>query len=63
VELFSLADQVLVVDPVGFGLDSAVEVTSALAVAWQFSGGDREAREKTALGRLNTRSPASSLQP
>jgi divalent metal cation (Fe/Co/Zn/Cd) transporter len=34
---------------IGFGLDSAVEVTSALAVAWQFSGGDREAREKTAL--------------
>lgn len=36
----------------GFGLDSAVEVSSAAAVAWQFSARDhalREAREKTAL--------------
>ncbi|MDA4110710.1 cation transporter [Mycolicibacterium holsaticum] len=34
---------------VGFGLDSAVEVASAAAVAWQFSAPDPEAREKTAL--------------
>ena len=37
---------------IGFGLDSVVEVSSAAAVAWQFSAGDdavREAREKTAL--------------
>jgi divalent metal cation (Fe/Co/Zn/Cd) transporter len=36
---------------VGFGLDSTIEVASAAAVAWQFSGsGSRvEARERTAL--------------
>lgn len=37
---------------IGFGLDSVVEVSSAAAVAWQFSAADhavREAREKTAL--------------
>ena len=35
---------------VGFGLDSAVEVLSALAVSWQFSGRvDARARERTAL--------------
>ncbi|MEN8652091.1 cation transporter [Streptomyces sp. 21So2-11] len=37
---------------VGFGLDSVIEVSSAAAVAWQFSARDhavREAREKTAL--------------
>jgi divalent metal cation (Fe/Co/Zn/Cd) transporter len=34
---------------IGFGLDSIVEVASAAAVAWQFSGPDHEAREKTAL--------------
>ncbi|MGW4233649.1 cation transporter [Streptomyces sp. NPDC004980] len=37
---------------VGFGLDSIVEVSSAVAVAWQFSAGEhtvREAREKKAL--------------
>ncbi|MEY9834882.1 cation transporter [Streptacidiphilus sp. EB103A] len=37
---------------VGFGLDSVIEVSSAAAVAWQFSATDhhlREAREKTAL--------------
>ncbi|WP_406498567.1 cation transporter [Streptomyces sp. NBC_01604] len=37
---------------IGFGLDSVVEVSSAAAVAWQFSATDhavREAREKTAL--------------
>jgi divalent metal cation (Fe/Co/Zn/Cd) transporter len=34
---------------VGFGLDSIVEVLSAVAVAWQFSSPDPEAREKTAL--------------
>ena len=34
---------------VGFGLDSAVEVLSAAAVAWQFSGPDPQARERVAL--------------
>jgi divalent metal cation (Fe/Co/Zn/Cd) transporter len=34
---------------ISFGLDSIVEVTSAIAVAWQFAGRDPEAREKTAL--------------
>ncbi|MCX2968621.1 MULTISPECIES: cation diffusion facilitator family transporter [Streptomyces] len=37
---------------IGFGLDSVVEVSSATAVAWQFSATDdavRESREKTAL--------------
>lgn len=34
---------------IAFGLDSTVEVASATAVAWQFSGPDPEARERTAL--------------
>jgi divalent metal cation (Fe/Co/Zn/Cd) transporter len=34
---------------VGFGLDSTIEVASAVAVAWQFSGRDPEARERVAL--------------
>jgi divalent metal cation (Fe/Co/Zn/Cd) transporter len=34
---------------VGFGLDSVVEVSSAAAVAWQFSAVDPETREKAAL--------------
>ncbi|MCV7206940.1 cobalt transporter [Mycolicibacterium peregrinum] len=34
---------------IGFGLDSVIEVSSAAAVAWQFSGPDPEAREKAAL--------------
>jgi len=34
---------------IGFGLDSMIEVASATAVAWQFSGQDPEARERTAL--------------
>ncbi len=34
---------------VGFGLDSVIEVSSAAAVAWQFSKPDHEARERTAL--------------
>ncbi|MET7871984.1 cation transporter [Streptomyces cyaneofuscatus] len=37
---------------VGFGLDSVIEVSSATAVAWQFSARDhavREARERAAL--------------
>jgi hypothetical protein len=34
---------------IGFGLDSVIEVASAAAVAWQFSGEDPEARERTAL--------------
>jgi divalent metal cation (Fe/Co/Zn/Cd) transporter len=33
----------------GFGLDSVIEVSSAAAVAWQFSAKDPESREKTAL--------------
>ncbi|MFV1358521.1 cation transporter [Mycolicibacterium fortuitum] len=34
---------------IGFGLDSVIEVSSAAAVAWQFSSPDPEAREKAAL--------------
>lgn len=34
---------------IGFGLDSVIEVASAAAVAWQFSGRDPEKRERTAL--------------
>lgn len=34
---------------IGFGLDSVIEVASAAAVAWQFSGRDPEARERQAL--------------
>lgn len=34
---------------IGFGLDSTVEVISAAAVGWQFSGRDHEARERVAL--------------
>jgi divalent metal cation (Fe/Co/Zn/Cd) transporter len=37
---------------IGFGLDSVIEVSSAAAVAWQFSGSDagrRQRRERTAL--------------
>jgi divalent metal cation (Fe/Co/Zn/Cd) transporter len=34
---------------IGFGLDSVIEVSSAAAVAWQFTGPDHEKREKTAL--------------
>jgi divalent metal cation (Fe/Co/Zn/Cd) transporter len=34
---------------IGFGLDSVIEVSSAAIVAWQFSGPDPQARERTAL--------------
>jgi Co/Zn/Cd efflux system component len=34
---------------VGFGLDSVIEVASAVAVAWQFTGEDPQSRERTAL--------------
>ena len=34
---------------IGFGLDSMIEVASAAAVAWQFSGRDPERRERAAL--------------
>jgi divalent metal cation (Fe/Co/Zn/Cd) transporter len=34
---------------IGFGLDSVIEVSSALAVAWQFAGKDPERREKIAF--------------
>ncbi|MDA0252838.1 MAG: cation transporter [Actinomycetota bacterium] len=34
---------------IGFGMDSVIEVSSAGAVAWQFSKPDHEAREKAAL--------------
>ncbi|WAC94426.1 cation transporter [Mycobacterium sp. Aquia_213] len=34
---------------IGFGLDSVIEVSSAAAVYWQFSGSDPEAREHAAL--------------
>lgn len=34
---------------IGFGLDSIIEVSSAAAVAWQFSATDHQRREKTTL--------------
>jgi divalent metal cation (Fe/Co/Zn/Cd) transporter len=34
---------------IGFGLDSVVEVSSAAAVAWQFTARDPQTREKAAL--------------
>jgi divalent metal cation (Fe/Co/Zn/Cd) transporter len=34
---------------IGFGLDSVVEISSAAAIAWQFSARDPETREKAAL--------------
>lgn len=34
---------------IGFGLDSVIEVSSAAAVAWQFSGRDPARRERAAL--------------
>ena len=34
---------------IAFGLDSIVEVLSAVAVAWQFTAADPEGRERTAL--------------
>jgi divalent metal cation (Fe/Co/Zn/Cd) transporter len=34
---------------IGFGLDSVIEVSSAAAVAWQFTAVDHERRERTAL--------------
>lgn len=34
---------------IGFGLDSVIEVSSAAAVAWQFSGTDPQRRERIAL--------------
>jgi len=34
---------------IGFGLDSVIEVASATAVAWQFSGSEPEKRERAAL--------------
>lgn len=34
---------------VGFGLDSVIEVSSATAVAWQFSAKDPQVRERAAL--------------
>jgi divalent metal cation (Fe/Co/Zn/Cd) transporter len=34
---------------IGFGLDSVIEVASAAAVAWQFSGSDPDARERATL--------------
>ena len=34
---------------IGFGLDSVIEVSSAAAVAWQFTGSDPQRRERTAL--------------
>lgn len=34
---------------VGFGLDSLLEVSSAVGVAWQFAGRDHDARERVAL--------------
>jgi divalent metal cation (Fe/Co/Zn/Cd) transporter len=34
---------------IGFGLDSVIEISSAAAVAWQFSASNPETREKAAL--------------
>jgi divalent metal cation (Fe/Co/Zn/Cd) transporter len=34
---------------IGFGLDSVVEISSAAAVAWQFSANDPDTREKATL--------------
>jgi divalent metal cation (Fe/Co/Zn/Cd) transporter len=34
---------------IGFGLDSVIEVSSAAAVAWQFTAADHERRERAAL--------------
>jgi divalent metal cation (Fe/Co/Zn/Cd) transporter len=34
---------------IGFGLDSVIEVSSAAAIAWQFSGADPQRRERAAL--------------
>ncbi|MGD9990978.1 cation transporter [Pseudonocardia sp.] len=34
---------------IGFGLDSVIEVSSAAAVAWQFSGPDPQRRERVTL--------------
>lgn len=34
---------------IGFGLDSVIEVASAAAVAWQFTGSDPQSRERAAL--------------
>jgi hypothetical protein len=34
---------------IGFGLDSVIEVSSAAAVAWQFSGVDHQRRERATL--------------
>src|SRR6201999_1487007 len=34
---------------IGLGLDSVVEISSAAAVAWQFSAKDPETRDKTTL--------------
>ncbi len=34
---------------IGFGLDSVIEIASAAAVAWQFSGRDPETRERATL--------------
>lgn len=39
---------------IGFGLDSVIEVSSALAVAWQFAGRDPDARERVALRVIAT---------
>ena len=38
---------------IGFGLDSLVEVASAAAVAWQFSGKNPESRERVALKAIS----------
>src|SRR5918997_532293 len=58
--LGDLLGLVLAVDPaagtlasstalIGFGLDSVIEVSSAAAVAWQFTSADHQRRERTAL--------------
>ena len=37
---------------IAFGLDSVIEVGSAAAIVWQFSGANHEQRERAALRRL-----------
>ena len=49
---------------VGFGLDSAVEVLSAAAVAWQFAGPDPQRSEGTEwMGRKYVRNPIRNAFP
>ena len=46
---------------IGFGLDSVIEVASAVALSWQFSAKDPERREHLPCG--SSRSPSSPSPP